>query len=682
MKQIVEFNRLPRILLLLSFFIVYVQPVYAWKSKDRSVTIHGFIDNTTHKRFDYGLSKQRTRGQLELSKYFKPQGIFSEISLHGTLRATYDGVYDINDDDFGDKAGGGVTAESTGIPTPIGPLSTPWGFSPVTAGNPLLPGGGGFGFNLAANPGTGLKRVGSELGERSNNGAFGGGLEFFTPVRPCNVDPRGCIDGYMDDDMDELRFAEFNDDLDWLRELYLDLTIPFDNGQEINMRIGRQQVVWGRTDLFRVLDQVNPIDFSIQNIFEEFEDSRIPTGIFSAEYRLGTTDIFDDLNFQFLWMFEEFRPHNLGQGGQPYNALLVGDAFRALNNCWHNGCTVSNFAAGLSPAGNLATDFAPHTLGIRQAVIPDNRRQFGFRIEGVYKGVGFSANALSFYQQLPSLRAGIASINPFIATGVPGNPFDPTDVGGVERPRPFVPAFDIHFPRVSMIGGSTDFYVDPIKSAFRVELAWTTGEEFVDTSKPRLFSESDVVRWVVGWDRQTFIRFLNPRRAFLLSAQVFGQHLVDYESFTSPFGGQYGFQDHKDNYFLTFLFQGNYKNDQVSPQVLTAYDVGAQALVVGPSVNWLINNNWRVTLGANLKFGISRRESDSGNSSNSFPPFSAGAGCPLPPPGPPGPACFPGNETASLGIFRGFEPLGRFKSGPLGMSQHEDEIQLTVRYRF
>ena len=156
----------------------------------------------------------------------------------------------------------------------------------------------------------------------ATGGAPGFGLQFATPVRPCNVDSRGCLTGYMDADEDDLRFAEFNDRQDWLREIFIDATLPFNNGTELNFRIGRQQVVWGRTDLFRVLDVVNPLDASIQNIFEEFEDSRIPMGIFSSEYRLGATDTFDDLNFQFIWKFEKFRPNNLGQGGQPYSREL------------------------------------------------------------------------------------------------------------------------------------------------------------------------------------------------------------------------------------------------------------------------------------------------------------------------------------------------------------------------
>ncbi len=661
------------------------QQSLAWLSADQTLELHGFADSTTHQRADYGLSKQRFRGQLEFNKQLPNVGPFTGISLNGTFRMVYDGVYDFNSDDFGDEAGGPVFGSSSGLSSVGAPfgidtvngLQTPWGQSPVTAANPLLPGGGGFGFDLTANPNVGLKKVGSELGNSNNKGRFGGGLEFFTPVRPCDVDSRGCIKDYMDFDEDDLRFPEFTDDHRWLRELYVDFTLPV-GSDEVNFRIGRQQVVWGRTDLFRVLDQINPIDFSIQNIYEEFEDSRIPLGIVSAEWRLGATNLFDDLNFQFIWNFEEFQPHILGQGGQPYNILQAGDLFRALSNCWHNGCTVSNFATDLVPTGNLATDFPAQTIGIRDIHLPDDRDQFGIRMEGVFKSVGFSINALRYYSQLPSLRAGIPSRNPFLGTGVAFPPFDNSGPAPALAPRPWVPAFDIHFPEVHLVGASADFYLDKIKSAMRVEFAYTDGEEFADTSKERLFSESDVIRWVVGWDRPTYIRFLNPNRTFLLSAQVFGQHLIDHERFTNPFsGGKIGFQDWDHNLIATFLFQGFYMNDRLQPRLIQAYDVRGQAYVVSPGIDWLINDNWRLVFAANLKFGRGRNQADDGRTSNSFPPFTCTAqhAATAPP-------CAPGGDYSSLGSRLGFEPLGRFRSGPIGMAQHEDELQLLLRFRF
>ena len=700
--------------------------VSAWNSKDGTLTIHGFLDNTYHHRDDYGITKERVRGQVEWSKIFKPTGLFSEISFHGTLRATYDGVYDLNDDRFGKRAGGPVTTTSSGsgvvLPVAIGPndvphlvnvtralggttVDNPWGASPVSAGVPALPGFGGFGFDTAANPNEGLKRVGSELAATNNNGEFGGGLEFFTPVRPCDVDSRGCIPGYMDADLDDLRFPEFTDDHGWLREIYIDATMPVSNGDEINFRIGRQQVVWGRTDLFRVLDQVNPIDFSIQSIYEEFEDSRIPLGIFSAEYRAGAVGAFDDLNLQVIWNFEKFRPNILGQGGQPYNILLAGDLFRALKNCWDNGCTINNFATGLALDGNLATDFPRHVVGIRDIHLPGwDFDQGGVRLEGVFRGVGFSVNAMTFYSQLPSLRGGIPGDNPFLGSTIPTqfcppstpspglwspafnlcplqfNPFDPTDVPRAERVRPFVPAFDIYFPRVTLVGASADFYIDPVKSAFRVEVAHTSGEEFADTSKTRLFSESDVVRWVIGWDRPTYFKWLNPKRTFLLSGQIFGQHLLDHESISHPLtGSQIGFQSRKSDFLGTLLIQGFYAADRILPRLIIGHDFRANATVLGPGLDYLISDSLRLIVGANIKLGSGPRVADDGRTSNSYPPFTAGPACAPPDSVAP---CIPGNEYASLGNRRGFEPLGRFRSGPLGMAQHEDEFQILIRYRF
>ncbi len=53
----------------------------------------GFVENATYIRdHGVGLSKSRTTLQFEFSKAFKPTGLFSEFSIHGTLRGSYDAV--------------------------------------------------------------------------------------------------------------------------------------------------------------------------------------------------------------------------------------------------------------------------------------------------------------------------------------------------------------------------------------------------------------------------------------------------------------------------------------------------------------------------------------------------------------------------------------------------------------
>jgi hypothetical protein len=651
-------------------------PVQAeWRSADGSLELRGFVDDVTTVRRDTDLTKQRVQGQLEFLKTMKPRGIFSELSLGGIFRASYDAVSDINDDEYGDKAGGALTFPAPGNPGlfafltggnppfPDPPTNPVYAgvFGPASAGaNGAIPLPGTLGtINSPLNPNQGLRFAAADI-----YGYGDGGVMLATPVRPCDVDSRGCLDDYMDKDEDDLRYKEINDDLDFIRELYLNATIPVNEGkQEWVLRIGRQQVVWGRTDLFRVLDVVNPIDFSRENLYAEFEDSRIPQGMINAEYRVGPTSWLEDLNFQFLYKFEDFRPHDLGQGGEPYTILGAGNLFRALANCWDNGCTVGNF-----PATGFAVDFPAHSIGIREVDQPDHT-EVGGRIEGVYKGVGFSLNALYYYSQFPSLRGGIPTDDPFTPP--------------VENVRhPYDIAFDVEFPRLFMFGGSADWYSERVKSSFRVELSYTTDEEFPDTSKPRLYSESDVFRGVFGFDRPTFLRWLNKDRAFLISGQIFYQRILDHETFNVnsigiPTLSEIGFQDHEDNILLTLLLQGNYMNDRVTPQILMAYDTEAQAGVIGPSIEWKPVNAWVVKLGLNLKWANepAAMPADDNRAANPFPP----ASCPLPVLQQNPALC--GTAFSSLGLA-GFEPLGRFRSGPIGTAVNEDEVQLSVRYQF
>ncbi|MGB1477243.1 MAG: DUF1302 family protein [Marinobacter salsuginis] len=602
--------------------------------------INGFYENATYARDGVGLSKFRNTIQLEGEKRIGNVGIFSNVSVNGTLRGTYDGVYDLNDDEYGSEAGGPIQLQD------IAQGSVPHGGG--IAPTPL------FGFDINENPNDGMVVLGEHLHDQDNGVAFG------VPVRPCDVDSRGCIDDYLDKDEDELRFQEFNDRLDFIRELYVDFDLNFDSGNVLSTRLGKQQVIWGRTDLFRVLDVINPVDYSRNNIYDELEDIRIPMWILKTDYRMGPTEVFegfafDDLNFQVVWNFDEFRPHDIGQCGQPNVILDAGCFFRGMNNLWENGSTVANFA-GATPDGGLATDFGPGQIGIRRANMPSwklSNTQLGLKLEGVYGDLGFSLNALTYRSQLPSLRGGIPAQNPFDGT---------TDV------YPSLIAFDIHFPRVNLVGGSLDYYSQGIDTVFRFETAYTSGEEFANTLRERLYSESDVARYVIGADKNVFIPFLNENQSFLFSGQIFGQHILDHEREQRTYG-EAGIPDWEHNWIGTLLIQGFYMNNRLIPKLITAHDFRAQATTLAPSVDWIVTDRFKVSAGANIKVGEGARKFDDCRSCNPWDPFTQTPGVVNHQPG----------ESAGLGSF---EPLGRFKSGPIGMAQEEDEVQLTVRYSF
>lgn len=621
--------------------------------------VSGFIENDTHYRDDRELSKARNTFQFEYSKDLGAKGIFSEMRFNTTLRATYDAAYDLNDDEWGDKAGGPVMIQNIGGNGPLAPATeVPFGYGAPLPGTFYTPfGGAGLNPN---NPNEGLEVLGQNLHSP------GGGLTFGVPVRPCDKDSRGCIDDYMDADSDDLRFPEFNDRQDWLREFYISGAIPMGDN-ELGLKLGRQQIIWGRTDLFRVLDVINPVDFSRNNIYDELEDIRIPMWMLQAEYRTGANNIFDDLNYSAVWNFDKFRPNTLGQGGTPNQILDAGSFFRGMKNLWDNGGTVGNFA-GL----DTAVEFPEHVIGIREADMPEwslANTQFGGKVEGVYKDLGFSLNYYNYRSQLPTLRGGIPAMNPFGPLTVDNANLPPelqNDTGA--RPRPFLPAFDIAFARVQLFGGSLDYYADTIKSVIRLEAAYTTGEEFINTADPKLYSDSDVVRWVLGVDRNTFIPFLNKKKAFLISGQLFGQHLLDHELYDGPLG-KVGIPDWEDNYIATLLVKGWWMQDRLSPQFLLAHDFEAEATALEPSISWLITDKLSISAKCNFKVGTGARQFDDLRADNQFPPFTS--------------APFHDNPLAAqaTGSY-GYEPSSRFRSGPIGMAHNEDEVAISIRYAF
>ena len=622
--------------------------------------VENFYENHTAKRESVGLSKFRNTFQSEMSKNLNDGWRF-----RGILRGTYDGVYDLNDKEFGKNAGGPVQLGNT-----LGPVVPPLAGSPYA--QPYVPYGGGIGFSVVQGLVTGTPLAGTTdnnnfvdaytnnpnqglqvLGAGWNRSNLTGGVGLAVPVRPCDYDSRGCKDfgGYGDKKKSELAMPEFNDRLDFIREAYVTKTIGMNGGESTFLKIGKQQVVWGRTDLFRVLDVINPVDYSRNNIYDELQDIRIPMWIAQAEYRMGGSETMQDRNVSVVWNFDKFRPNNLGQGGTPNSILDAGNFFRAMSNCWDNGCTVANFANG-----GLATNFGPNVIGIRNVDLPNwslDNTQLGLKFEGVTQdGLSFSLNALTYRSQLPSLRGGKGAINGFTGDYQPNNPY--------------LIAFDLVYPRVNLVGGSMDFQIESLGGAMRLEGAYTSGEEFANTLKPELYSKNNVWRSVVGFDRPTFVPFISTERTVLFSGQLFYQHIFDHQKEARPLGYA-GMPDWKDNVIATLLMKAFLMQDRLSPEVIFARDFRAGANVVAPAVEWSATDNLKFKFGANYKFGPSQQQHqfDDARTANPFHPYtSAGQG--------------PG-ETLALSNA---EPLGRFRAGPIGTAFGQNEIFATMRYKF
>lgn len=118
----------------------------------------GYVENATYFRDGVGLSKFRNTGQAQFETVFETDSLRS-LRLNGTFRGTYDGVYDLNDSEFGK----GATEDY---------LGANWHDNSTLSSNTIL-------------------------------NAGQGGVSF-----PCENDPTLCnnLDGYMDHEERDARF--------------------------------------------------------------------------------------------------------------------------------------------------------------------------------------------------------------------------------------------------------------------------------------------------------------------------------------------------------------------------------------------------------------------------------------------------------------------------------------------
>lgn len=179
----------------------------AWTSEDGSLEVHGYIENSTHDRRGVGISRSRTRGQLEWAKDIGKLGSFTDVSMHGTLRGSYDAAYDLNDDDYGDKAGGSLSFSAPanpvfltllpGHPTfgaPPLPFTTTPDFGPGFFLTPTPPGVtnsptgaiGLFPLGIDGLPGANLSNEGLVLLGSDLRTVNDPGVQLAVPVRPCD----------------------------------------------------------------------------------------------------------------------------------------------------------------------------------------------------------------------------------------------------------------------------------------------------------------------------------------------------------------------------------------------------------------------------------------------------------------------------------------------------------------
>jgi hypothetical protein len=195
-----------------------------------------------------------------------------------------------------------------------------------------------------------------------------------------------------------------------LKELYLDLEML--EGR-LRLRLGKQFIVWGKTELFRTTDQFNPVDIGLVSL-GSLEETRIGLWSIDAIYSFYDVGPLEDVRLELAANLDQFEPIDLGRCGEPYAVFLV---------C---GKSVGLFAHGILGAG-LAGEIRP----------PDpwddvKGLEFGARLEFRWDRFSFAITDFYGYSDSPTaktLNAYERKVDPW--TGRPldvnGNVLDPAD---------------------------------------------------------------------------------------------------------------------------------------------------------------------------------------------------------------------------------------------------------------
>lgn len=308
-------------------------------------------------------------------------------------------------------------------------------------------------------------------------------------------------------------------------------------------RIGKQNLSFGETDIFQVLDRINPLDNTFGGTFEDLDDRRIP-----------------------IWMIR--GNYNFGKVG-PVSSLTM-EGF--LNPGW-NGQEVAPFAPlGTPYAYPSPPSSVPLRLHDPDATFQNSR--MGARVTGVVND---------------TFNISLAHFQTIVDTPAPVVTIDPTVTGNV--------AEDLTYKTEQVSGASMSFFEPHIEAIIRTEAAyfWDEPVFIPQINAPALYGkfvtgsvpEKDVFRYMVGLDKNFWFRLINDTSMIDLYLQYFAESYQDYDSrmkipVNSYPSGAFIEQPRYDQKF-TLVTSTTYMSGTLTPQLAIIWDPRGAFLYI-PSI--------------------------------------------------------------------------------------------------
>ncbi len=334
-----------------------------------------------------------------------------------------------------------------------------------------------------------------------------------------------------------------------LRELWGEVKIG-----NFDIKLGKQQVAWGKTDGLKLLDVLNPTDFR-EFILMNMEDSRIPIWMANIKYYFTPKH-----NLQFIWM-----PDYVANFQAPPGYIWT------LNpvNATHQFATLPFIkVVSKEPANKLENS------------------DIALRYEGsIGTSFDFTINYLHRWDQNNVFPKFDRIIGPPPGPGLP-----PLMLFTMEPERQNI--FGFSFTNtIDKILGMQDLVMRGEFAYYRDRIMFLD-----EPGNPHPIQKNNV-QAVIGFDKNVW--FLN--KAWLVSFQLFEDLITSYPEhrITSLGGGDK--KRHEETF--TALVSTDFWNQTLKPQVLYIHNLSQGDGQISPKVSYDITDTFNIAGGFNFYYG-------------------------------------------------------------------------------
>ena len=421
----------------------------------------------------------------------------------------------------------------------------------------------------------------------------------------------------------------------WAREAYFEAKMG-----DTQLRIGKQQVVWGKTDAFRLQDLVNPIDFGQHNVYPSLEDRRIPTLSADLVHSFGNVGPLEDVSLELVWVFDKFTPVQVGQCGDfwAFTAACEGriDASShgllnvSLAKVEERKWTFRNTEPGFrfefrTPEPSIAFSLSGF-WGIQDAPVAKFQNLYSTTNPNpammlFLQSLGVPGTIIPAFDPYDIAPGGTVDVSSATALATWGALFGPAGVlcpdtananigkakcianSGLQALGWIWSSSEavLEYPRTFTLGGSMDYQIPNIDTVLRLEAAYDFNRAINNTNKSDGIDHSDVLLAAIGLDRSFFIPFLNKDRTAFVSFQTFMEHVMNFDGNLNT-----GMTTYEWSVISTFFIENYWRGDSIVLTNFFAYDWGAKAWITGPKLKWVYNESLFFEVGVNLLQGQGR----------------------------------------------------------------------------